>query len=446
MATEAGADQRANRDLVERGSGVDGRPLVSILVPIHNGAQYLRQALDSINRQSYDNIEVLLIDDGSDDASPTLIDEFCRATRYPVKRARHHTVAGAVNTHNELVTRASGQWLKFLHQDDVLEDGAIQEFLRYARTDCPVVLCHTALIDSSNHTLGVFPWGLRTQEPVTVFAPGALTALSLRLGNVIGNPPNLFFHQRVRSHFIMDGRWKNSWDWQALLHAADTLSVMTINAPLVRFRDHQDSLSTQFRNSWVTPEEDLTIIGHYPFASQDARRASVWRQVLHLCAPLFRAVAARHEADAVVSARRLANFQAMLHAVFVGHEVGEDLAALMAFADDGDVVALARYLERPRSVLVQLAAKGIPVTWELITEIARPGSTRWSVVGNHPLIPFLGNVIGIYGDRVDGGDSTSGPHGIIVAGNSRMDDYLLWSRLTHDWPNLTVIRAFEWIL
>lgn len=421
------------------------KPLVSIVMPLHNGELYLQESFDSIQRQTYDNIEVVIMDDGSEDRTPELTDTVCRLSRYPVRRSRRSRAAGAAATHNELISAASGEWVKFVHQDDILEADAIEKFVGYAGSVSPVVLCHTTLIDETGNPIGRFPWGLRTEQPVFLYQPGELSAVTLRLGNVIGNPPNLFFHRSARDYFIMDTRFENSWDWQALIRVADALPVLIINSPLVRFRHHRGSLSWKFHRTWICPEEDLRIVLGYPFASPEIRRACVWRQVLHLLNPLLRATAEQDAATVQSLAAILADNRKALATVFSGHEVWDDLDPLIRLAERCDLAGMARHLERPKSIVVQLAKSGAIVTWELLTEISQSGSRKWSVVGTHPWIDFLTNLLRLFGDTVAsvGATLTAGP--TIVAGASRLEDYLLWNNLVRNFPDWTIIRAFEWL-
>ena len=61
--------------------------LVSIIVPVYNMENYLLRCLDSIAAQSYKNIEVILVDDGSTDSSGTMCDDYClKDNRFRVKR------------------------------------------------------------------------------------------------------------------------------------------------------------------------------------------------------------------------------------------------------------------------------------------------------------------------------------------------------------------------
>ncbi|MCG2622267.1 CDP-glycerol glycerophosphotransferase family protein [Arthrobacter sp. I2-34] len=100
------------------------RPLVSLIVPVYNVESYLRQCLDSIIRQTYTNIEVILVNDGSTDTSPDI------ARSYVEKDHRFRLIeqanGGLSRARNAGVLAASGEYLAFIDSDDTIGAGYIQ--------------------------------------------------------------------------------------------------------------------------------------------------------------------------------------------------------------------------------------------------------------------------------------------------------------------------------
>ncbi len=95
-------------------------PLVSIIIPVYNTEQYLRECLDSILNQVYSHLEVLLVDDGSTDASGRICDEYAGAdSRVSVIHQRNggHTVARTTGLRN-----ATGDVVMWLDSDDWVND------------------------------------------------------------------------------------------------------------------------------------------------------------------------------------------------------------------------------------------------------------------------------------------------------------------------------------
>lgn len=90
------------------------RPLVSVVIPIHNGERYLAQAIESVLAQTYSSFEIIAVDDGSTDAGAQIAQAYGPPVRY-VHRVFHST-ASARNLGAEL---ANGAFLAFLDQDDV---------------------------------------------------------------------------------------------------------------------------------------------------------------------------------------------------------------------------------------------------------------------------------------------------------------------------------------
>lgn len=95
--------------------------LVSIVVPFYNSGRFIRETLDSVVAQTYQDWELLLVDDGSEDESTDIAREY--AARYPEKVCymdhSDHANFGAARTRNVGASQARGEYLAFLDSDDV---------------------------------------------------------------------------------------------------------------------------------------------------------------------------------------------------------------------------------------------------------------------------------------------------------------------------------------
>ena len=93
-------------------------PLVSIIVPVFNVEKYLEECLDSILNQTYENIEVILVDDGSTDSSGKICDEYLKKdSRIKVF---HKTNGGLSDARNYGVENSNGEYIIFVDSDDYL--------------------------------------------------------------------------------------------------------------------------------------------------------------------------------------------------------------------------------------------------------------------------------------------------------------------------------------
>lgn len=95
---------------------------ISVIVPVYNVAQYLSQCVSSILSQDYGDLEVILIDDGSTDASGEICDQY--AAKDSRVRVIHQKNGGAAAAKNAGLRLASGDYLAFADSDDYLEPGA----------------------------------------------------------------------------------------------------------------------------------------------------------------------------------------------------------------------------------------------------------------------------------------------------------------------------------
>lgn len=97
---------------------------ISIIVPVYNAEKYIDQALQSISRQSYQNLEILLIDDGSTDNSLSLCESLAKKDERII--VYHQENAGASAARNKGIELATGKYIMFVDGDDWIEANMLE--------------------------------------------------------------------------------------------------------------------------------------------------------------------------------------------------------------------------------------------------------------------------------------------------------------------------------
>ncbi|HTU93556.1 MAG TPA: glycosyltransferase family A protein [Gemmataceae bacterium] len=137
-------------------------PLVSVVVPVFNGAKYLRAALDSALGQTYSALEIVAVDDGSTDASPEILASY--GSRLTVIRQKNSGVAAA---RNASIQASCGKFIAFLDQDDWWLSEKIEKQVALFQKDSRLGLVHTGILQYSEGAAGfvdpVYPTHLSPQ-------------------------------------------------------------------------------------------------------------------------------------------------------------------------------------------------------------------------------------------------------------------------------------------
>jgi glycosyltransferase involved in cell wall biosynthesis len=102
-------------------------PLISIIIPIYNAERYLHQCIGSILDQTYQNIEIILVNDGSLDQCPTICDEY--AAQDDRVTVIHKENGGVSSARNAGIAAAKGEWISFVDADDWIEPDMIELLL-----------------------------------------------------------------------------------------------------------------------------------------------------------------------------------------------------------------------------------------------------------------------------------------------------------------------------
>lgn len=126
-------------------------PTVTLIIPIYNAENYLRRCLTSAMEQTYQDMEILLMNDGSTDSSLEICREYERMdSRFCIVDKKN---TGVSDTRNQAITLSKGEYLQFLDSDDWLSPDATETFVYFAlKHNCDLVIADFYRVDGAVFT------------------------------------------------------------------------------------------------------------------------------------------------------------------------------------------------------------------------------------------------------------------------------------------------------
>jgi glycosyltransferase involved in cell wall biosynthesis len=124
-------------------------PLISVIIPLYNSEEYIIETIDSVLNQTYPNIEIIVVNDGSTDNSSYLVQE----KENPQITLINISNGGASKARNIGIENAKGTYIQFLDADDILSPNKIEEQVKILESNNKIDLCFCKSIvftDSSN--------------------------------------------------------------------------------------------------------------------------------------------------------------------------------------------------------------------------------------------------------------------------------------------------------
>ena len=114
-------------------------PQVSVIIPIYNSEKYLHECLDSVINQTYKDIEIILVDDGSTDKSSSICDEYAKKDERI--KVFHTSNNGPSHARNIGIDNATGEYIVFQDSDDYIELNMIEDTVKEAlKSDSDLVI------------------------------------------------------------------------------------------------------------------------------------------------------------------------------------------------------------------------------------------------------------------------------------------------------------------
>jgi glycosyltransferase involved in cell wall biosynthesis len=221
-------------------------PLVSIIMPAYNSQSYLREAIDSILTQTYQNFEFIIIDDGSNDNTDKILHS------YRDKRIRlfsHTKNSGIVTSLNEGLNLAKGEYIARMDADDISFPTRIREQVNYLALHHEIGICGT-WVEVFGHTN--YFW-----RP-----PTSHEAIKARLftESSLAHPSVMIRRSTIqKNHLRYDHHYQYVEDYKLWIQASQVTRLANLPYVLLRYRTHSTQIGQFHGSAQVKIKNQLEI-------------------------------------------------------------------------------------------------------------------------------------------------------------------------------------------
>lgn len=229
-----------------------GIPQISVCIPTFNGAQYLRECLDSIIWQTFKNIEILIVDDCSSDETLDLLRSY-ESIDSRVRVVVNKCNLGLVGNWNKCVELTRGEWIKFVFQDDYLYPDCLRALYEVARPEVGITGCARKILFEgvSDNIYSEYEYVRENSIENLVTNSGLISAddfCSLVLDhigvNFVGEPTSVMLHRSVFDRFgSFNANLVQMCDFEYWARVACNNGFSFVREELAAFRVHSTNTS-----------------------------------------------------------------------------------------------------------------------------------------------------------------------------------------------------------
>lgn len=222
-------------------STLRNEPLISVIIPVYNSANYIAETIDSVLNQTHSNWEVINVDDGSTDTSKEIIFDFCKKDNRI--KYTHQQNKGQAAARNTGVKNARGEFIAFLDSDDIWHPEKLTLQLEYLRSKNVDVVFSDSEVFPKQYDIGENHFTQKgflkgEQFFIELFQKSSITNSSVLLKKSIFNKVGFFDE---------DPHLRGTEDWDMWLRMANAgYSFYGIDKKLVKYRIHEGGIHLNY--------------------------------------------------------------------------------------------------------------------------------------------------------------------------------------------------------
>lgn len=221
-------------------------PEISVIMPVHNGEKYLREAVESILTQTFSDFELIVVDDGSTDSTADIIKSISDDRIVYLKNDRN---IGISDTLNKGILSSRGKYIARMDADDISLPSRLEKQIDYMKQNPDVSVLGCAV--------EIFGEGINGS--VRTFSS---TPDEIKIDIIFATPfvhPTLMFERRVFDHELYDGNFNGAEDYELWIRLACKYRMATLNEPLLKYRKHMNQVTNNYSKDYLEKLKNLKL-------------------------------------------------------------------------------------------------------------------------------------------------------------------------------------------
>ena len=225
---------------------------ISICIPTYNGEKYLKETLESISQQTYEDYEVIISDDSSTDNTLKIATEYSKTDKR-IKIYKNSVNLGLVGNWNHCIKLAESEWIKFVFQDDTIEPRCLELMTQATKGGAEFVVCWREFLfdnDVDKTIRDIYLQGSTLERQfgkISHLDPTTLARACLtNPKNFIGEPTSTLFKKSITNKYgFFNNDFVQFCDFEYWVRIGLNTGIEVVPQTLANFRVHKNSTSAK---------------------------------------------------------------------------------------------------------------------------------------------------------------------------------------------------------